>query len=304
MGLGIAKWFGLKDDPDDISKLALCAKGIGIVLKMLAMICELVFAYFVLQQNRSDLIEYEKKAAPMLNNKGENINGTIIHINYNNEQFTSTVNVDVFKSCFKIYDILLIVMTVASALICILQAARMCFRKVPIPFLWVPVVVCIELPLLCYQTDMLLARGIVTWQYQKWEIVMHIIFLSNLPFQTFVEVITARPEGICLALYVPPLFFVFVSMAYTPISVKMAGWKGFEKVTLDDLGKKMTLVGVEDIMVVLAEVGHVDQFVWCLLFLLFFLFIFCYCSESCKEENERACCNYCLAASFQAVFLQ
>ena len=274
----IADALGLAGTGADAVESVTWLKKVGIALKIIAVVFEFVCESITLHNNRMDLLEYEGNSTQMVNDRNQTFNGAIIFVDYQNETFNSTVNVNNFKIVFHFYAAFYALQIFVSITVFVVQMRRILKNENPIPFLWIPVAVFVELPLLSSETVLLKTRGIIDWHDQKWDMLLHIIFVLNLPFQTIVDVWTVGGKswnGFCLGLFISPFCFLLGCMLYTPISIIMVGAKGFERITLEDFGKIILTGMTKDIMVVLAEIGHIGQWIWTAILCMVILYCIC-----------------------------
>ena len=280
----IADMLGLAGTGADGIESVMWLKKVGIALKLIAVIFEFVCESITLHNNRMDLVQYESNSSRMVNSRNQTFNGVVIYVNYKNETLNATLNVETFRTSFYAYAGFYALQIAVSVSVFTVQMRRILKKKDPIPFLWIPVALFVELPLLSSETFLLKTRGIIDWHDQKWDMLLHVIFILNLPFQTIVDLWTVGDKswsGFCLGLFISPFCFLLGCMVYTPISVIMVGFKGFDRITLEDFGK-IILIGVtKDIMLILAEIGHIGQWIWSFIILMTIL----YCVINAKKDK-------------------
>ena len=233
-------------------------KIISFVLKLIVVIGEITVGSLTLHNNRMDLQSYEKNAT--------------IFVYQGNQPFNVTVDTKTFESSLKAYSGIFGIEVLVSIILFVVQGQRVSEGERPIPFLWLPIAIVIEMPLLVSDTYMLKARGIINWHEQFWDLLLHVVFLLNLPIQTLVDIWNENGIEKFSKRFLSPLCFVLGCMIYTPVAITMVGYPGF-KIKMEDFGKVIITGETRDILLILAILGRIGQFIW--IILLFILFIHC-----------------------------
>ena len=90
--------------------------------------------------------------------------------------------------------------------------------------------------------------------------------------------------SLLVAIFLSPFCFILGCTIYTPVSIAMVGLKGFTRIKLEDFGNVVITGETKDVLVILAELGHIGQFIWTALFVL--LGFYCWGKCTSKEEEN------------------
>lgn len=239
------------------------------VVVMLEFICETLTVY----NNHQDLKTY--KQDPLIFVQGD------ITI------YNATVNVNGFQSAFYAFSALYAVEIIVSITLFYHQGRRIYNDEGTIPFLWIPVALFVELPLLISESYLLKYRGIIDWHDQKLDMVLHLVFIFNLPVQTIIDIwgVTDKSwKGFGIGIFLSPLCFILGCMIYTPISAILAGFHAFEKIKIEDFGDIKVTGDTKTIMLILANVGHIGQWIWSAIITI--IVLYCICKTMGKKDDD------------------
>ena len=84
---------------------------------------------------------------------------------------------------------------IITAIFILYQTYRQCRGKAPIPLLWIPLIILVEMPLLVSEASLLKAKFSIVkqidWHEEKLDILLHLYFIFDIPFQLFVDFLTS-----------------------------------------------------------------------------------------------------------------
>lgn len=222
-----------------------------LALKAVIVFLEIIFETLALYSNHQDLKLYQE--TPILN------------LNHDNKLYSSTVNVGQFESSFYAFSAFYAIEIVVAVTLFCIQGWRIFNEKEAIPFLWAPVTLFVELPLMVSESLLLKSRGIINWHDQKMDMILHIIFIFNLPLQTIIDV-WARTgktkKGFLKGIFLSPLCFILGCMIYAPIAAILICSCFFDKVNTQHFGKIDVTGDTKSIMLILANIGQIGQWIW------------------------------------------
>ena len=141
----------------------------------------------------------------------------------------------------------------------------------------------VELPLLTAETYLLWRRGVINWDDQMWDMLLHIVFVANIPFQTLLDTMTL--PGTYLKKFIRSvgctlLSAILACIVYSPTSIALVGFKPFKKAGLEVFESKHIKLTrhTKNILLVLAQISYYGQpFFILLVIVILVLFIFMYC---------------------------
>ena len=195
---------GITSAAADGAETFVWCKYFGYLLKVVAVIFEIACGGVTLHRSRYDLEAY--KVEPN------------ITVQVDNQVFNSTVQVDAFEKSFHwfcgFYALDIVVSTVMVAYQIYRNVKDKEPKKKQILF-WIPVALCVELPLIICESVMLKSRGIIDFHDQMYDMILHIIFVLNLPFQTVFSLwmILGRSwKAFCIGVFLSPFCFLLGCM--------------------------------------------------------------------------------------------
>ena len=250
-----------------------CCKAIAIVAKTILVLFSTVCQSIVLHHSRLDLENYKNGFSPRYAGLSP-----------------SDVDVDQFEIAFKVYASFYAVGLFISILIFIYQVKSICDGELPILFFFIGVAILIELPMLLAETHMLKFRGSVDWEHQKTDMLLHIVYVLNLPLHLMIALwvyLEKSYEGFCFGFIATPICFLVGCMLYAFPSFVLLGFKRFESFELEDFGGTVSTEGAKQLLLLLALIGQIGQVLWVIVLSIFGLILIYKCWKICGcDESE------------------
>jgi len=247
-----------------------------LVVKLVVYVAELICSSVAFYFARQDLAEYTKSNASNL---------TVWYV-VENKHVNATVNVTTFKTFFNPYTLFFALQIGVPILYFLLYFSK--FKEdEKSKYLWLPIAIVIEMPLVFLNATFLVARGAVSSDIdeQLFDLLLQTVFVLQLPIQFSLDfILWKRSFNIMLLPFLLGFAFIATTVIYYPVSVRIVGFKGFEAITIEDFPGIILDSNAEKIMLILNNVGHIGQF----LSVAFIIAAFLYCCYKARKDPEIA----------------
>ena len=229
-------------------------KMIGFILKIVAFLATLISGALALDNNLTDLRVYRVDPRYVIQS--------------GNETYSAQVDVKGFSNAFSWFCVFYAIDLVVSLTMIVCEWTGYQAKYLSGKLSWFPVAVFIELPMMGCEAWMLESRGIINFDDQKVDMVLHIVYVLKIPIHLLFTLLlnheVSSCKSCCKGLLLTLFCFFFACFLYAPILMIMYGGLNWW-FTIDDFGK-IKLTGVTlNIMKFLVNLGNVGQFVWILL---------------------------------------
>ena len=270
--------FGLMVDSSDFLGNFCCAKWLLILLKVLAVLINIIVEAATIYQLVKNKKNFEE-------------NTTVTQI-FEGKTYVSNVDLDTYKIYFYIIIPLLVINLGINIVMVVLEICTICKRIKKFRFLSILISTPIEISLLILEFLLLKTQGIIIWDDQYFTLVFHITFMVNLFTSASIDYLFVIKEWKWMNCFCYPIVLFFICIltlaAYSLVSFAMIGFKAGTKLgelKWEDFGGVMVDKETKSLFLFLANVGIVSQ--WLFLMIMTCLVIVCvikFVVQACLHE--------------------
>ena len=201
----------------------------------------------------------------------------------NESSNNSTLNVTTRETDSKTYKAYAYIAFYALALLVVAYYWRTIYVKKETPRGMAVLLASIsQTPIIALEMSMLKGEGVISWEEQKYGLILQICFLLYVFIQTCFDVIYARRylklDSFSACIVTPASGIVITCVLYTPVMWLLAGWYGFERMRMSHIKGIITTEDAAKTLDILLFIGQVGQSLICMIIVCFLLWILVKCS--------------------------
>ena len=252
--------------------IAPCCHSLTMLLKIAAFVIGLLAEARTLSLNFEDFLEYQN------NTKAGVLTNISVYDPVTNQTYSAIVQFDIFKPALFSYCFFTGVNVLITFVFLVLH-----YKKRVFPFIWIPISLFVELPVLICDAFLMKSRGIVDYNDQFWDMLVHVFFILHLPYQLLIDLYSTIGCHSCAMIFLCALCHFLGVMLYAPVWWVMFGWMPYVNISGKIFSQTRPVIqgNARNVMLFLAYAGVSGQTLW------MFLILCCVvaCLKQCKESE-------------------